>query len=207
MNAPSKELGERLAQSRPDIPEKISTALNPVILKLFSEKDFHQVKIKELADLSGISTATIYKYFSSKENLVVRTLEYHIIKIFKQLNIHIKGLESTREKCRKAFWVVLDYYDRHPGLAIIYFITLPLKTCMENEVWMNPPGHEILHQIIALGQERGELDPQLSEMQMMSQFFMHLGRTVQVWYFHGMNRDLVDSIDHFFPVFWKTISI
>lgn len=196
----------KMPKATTDIPGKIQSAIYPVVLKLFSENDFHQVKIKDISDLSGISTATIYKYFSSKESLVVKVLEDNLLEIRDQSLIHVEGLESTREKWRKLFWVALNHYDSRKGLAVLYFITVPTKTWMQNELWIHPPGWEALFEVIAVGKTRGEIDKSVSANQILGQFYMNLERAVQIWFIKGMKWKLVESIDRFFPVFWKAIS-
>jgi len=197
---------QKYGSNKIDIPEKIKASVYPVALVCFSENDFHQVKIKEISDLSGVSTATLYKYFNSKEDLIVRMLEDNLQEISKQAYIHVQGLESTREKWRKLFWVTLNHYDNHPGLAVLYFITVPTKTWIENILWANPPGSEVMSQIIATGKACGEIDKSISDNQIMGQFYLNLERAVQVWFIKGKKWKLVDAIDRFFPIFWKTIS-
>lgn len=188
------------------VPEKIKNRLYPVVLDRFSKHDFHQVNLKEVSESSGVSTATIYKYFDSKENLVFAVLEEHMEFMVNQMKIHIQGIESTREKWRKLFWVILNHYDTTPGLAVTFFITVPTKTWMEEPDWPRFDIQEISRPIISEGKEKGDLDLSLRESQILAQFFMHLRRAVQVWYYHRMQWNLADSIDRFFPVFWKTVS-
>ena len=51
---------------KPVMPEKLKERLYPVVLRQFSGKDFHAVNIRDISKESGISTGTIYKYFSSR---------------------------------------------------------------------------------------------------------------------------------------------
>lgn len=194
------------ASGKKVVSEKVKKRLYPAVLDFFSKSDFHQVKLKEISENSGVSTATIYKYFDSKEDLLFSVLEEHMEFMVNQMKIHIQGIESTREKWRKLFWVIMHHYDTTPGLAITFFVTVPTKTWMEEPNWPRPDIQEIFRPIITEGKRKGDIDASLAETQILGQFFMHLGRAVQTWYYHRMQWNLVDSIDRFFPVFWKTVS-
>ncbi|MCP4720964.1 MAG: helix-turn-helix transcriptional regulator, partial [Desulfobacteraceae bacterium] len=89
----------------PVMPEKLKARLFPVVLDLFSNHDFHGVNIREISRQSGISSGTIYKYFSSKEQLIFAILEEKISQIGQTTERHIAGMDSIKEIFRKVFWV------------------------------------------------------------------------------------------------------
>ena len=45
---------------------------------LFSEKDFHDVKMEEIAKKAGVGKGTIYTYFKSKEDLLFQCLTHNV---------------------------------------------------------------------------------------------------------------------------------
>ncbi len=188
------------------VPEKIKQRLYPVVLDFFAENDFHQVNIRGISKASGISISTIYKYFRSKEELILEILEEQIDGIKQLAIMHDQGLESSRERFHKAFWVMMDYYDRNPSLAISYFITVPSRTWMMRESYARYDAHELISTITNSGRQRGEIDAALSNAQITGLFFMYLQREITIWYYRGRQWQLVDSLDHFFPVFWKTVA-
>ena len=197
---------EKETSSRPPVPEKLKNRLYPVVLDFFAQNDFHQVNIRKISRASGLSTGTIYKYFRSKEELILDILEEKIEELKTLTHTHLQGLESTREKFRKAFWVLMDYYDRHPGLAITFFITVPTRTWMQRESYARYDVHEIVSRIADAGRQRGDIDPGLDDARITSLFFMHCHREVTIWYYRGMQWKLVEAIDGFFPLFWKTVA-
>ena len=118
-------------QTGKDIPAKIKERLYPVVLDLFSERDFHQTNLRDISRISGISTGTIYKYFPSKEALLFSILDENITALGALIRDQIRGMEDTKEIFRRIFWVTMDFYDRHPGVAVTSFITVPMRTWMK----------------------------------------------------------------------------
>lgn len=187
-------------------PVKVKNKLFPTVVDFFSENDFHRVNMKKLSEISGVSTATIYKYFNSKEDLIFAILEENIMEISEKQKTHVQGLESTREKFRKLFWVIMDHYEKNPGLPILFFITIPTGTWMGRESWSLPAINDLMKAVIKKGRDRGEIDPDISDSHIIGLFFMYCSHEVQIWYYRKRKWNLVDAIDRFFPIFWKTIS-
>ena len=100
------------------------------VIKLFSNGDFHQVSMRDFAREAGLSLGTIYKYFESKEVLLFTFLEIWLGDLTDRIIDHLQGMEDAEEKIRKIVWIQLEYYERHPGIAKIVFITVPLQTWM-----------------------------------------------------------------------------
>jgi len=189
------------------LSEKQKKRLFPVVLDLFSKKDFHQVNMREISKISGMSTTTLYKYFSSKEDLFFSVFDEKLSEIATIAIVHIQGIESTKEIFRKIFWVTMDYYDQNPGVAVTTFITVPMRTWMqERSSYIREDVKQIITKAVVHGQNRGELDPSLKVGQCIDLYYMYCYRQIHKWYFHGMKWKLVDSIPRFFDLLWKTIS-
>src|SRR5690606_234241 len=74
-NTPSafrEEVGTLAARwsKRDDVPMDIRQRLYPAVFEAFSTDDYSNVGIRDLSRISGLSSATIYKYFESKESLL-----------------------------------------------------------------------------------------------------------------------------------------
>ena len=192
------------------LSEKQKERLFPVVLDLFSKKDFHQVNMREISKISGMSTTTLYRYFASKEDLLFTVLEEKISEIVVITNIHVQGIESTKEIFRKIFWVTMDYYDQNPGVAVAAFITVPMRAWIKERssyTYIKDDVKKVISDAVAHGHKRDKLDPLLDIRQYIDLYYMYCYRQIHLWYFHGMKWKLVESIPKFFDVFWKTISM
>ncbi len=189
-----------------EIPEKQKKRLYPVVLDLFSKKDFHLVNIREISKVSGLSTTTIYRYFPSKEKLFFTILDEKISEIAVVAKEHIKGIESTKEIFRKLFWVTMDYYDNNPGVAVSAFITVPMGTWMKEESYIRKDVNRILETVLKHGLEKNELDPSIKLESYMDLYYMNCYRQIHRWYYYGMKGKLTDSIPDFFEIVWKSVA-
>ena len=197
---------ENATRERLPLPPKLKERLYPAVLELSSREDFHQVNIREIYKKSGISPSTIYKYYSSKEDLLFTILDEKISEIARLVHLHIQGLESTKEIIRKIFWVTLDYYDRNPGVAVTAFITIPLRSWMREPSYIREDAYSVIIDVYNRGISNGEIDPAITISDCVDQYYMYCYRQIHMWYFHGMKWKLVDTIPRFYPIFWKTVS-
>ena len=72
------------------IPEKLKQRLYPSVLELFSDYDFHRVNVREISKRTGVSSGTIYKYFRSKEDLIITILDEYF-KLFWKIMMPVTG--------------------------------------------------------------------------------------------------------------------
>jgi len=180
--------------------------LYPVVLELFSTRDFHQVSVRDISKMSGISTTTIYRYFPSKEKLLFTILDEKLNELVGLVKVHIQGLESTREMFRKLFWVTLNHYDNTPGMAVANIVTAPTHAWMEEGSYRRKNAYELIEGIIEYGRDCNEIDPAITNEQIIDLYFMYCHRQILRWCYRRKNSKLVESIDQFFNVFWKTVS-
>ncbi len=184
---------------------KLQARLYPAVLELCSHNDFHQVNLRDISKISGVSSGTIYKYFSSKEDLVFSILNQEVDKLADIIKLHISGMEDIKEIMRKVFWCTMDFYDNNPGVAVTAFITVPMRNWMKEGRYMRPSETQVLSEVVNTAREQGEIDKQVTDRQIMDLYYMHCYRHIHQWYFYGMKNKLSDTLDNFFELFWKVL--
>ena len=187
------------------IPDKLKERLYPTVLALFSDNDVHRVNLREISNRTGISSGTIYKYFTSKEDLIFTILDEKITEIGASLKLHIAGLEEIKEVFRKVFWVTMDFYDKNPGVAITAFITVPMRSWMKEKSYKRGVEHAALREPLNKARQAGAIDPAVSNEQIADLYYMFCYRQIHKWYYFGMKQKLVDTIPDFFELFWKAV--
>ncbi len=187
-----------------EIPEKHKKRLYPAVLEIFSDQDFHQVDMRTISANSGVSIATIYKYFPSKEALLFAILTEYLEKLIALMDLHIQGLKSSKEIFRKLLWVTMDFYDRNPGVAITIIITVPTRTWMQQAAFRI--GNKHLDRAFETIQERGDIDSRIDARRFKDIYYMSCHRLIQTWYYFGMKWKLVEALDKDFELFWKLLA-
>ncbi len=197
---------DRPARAPAEIPRRLKDRLYPVVLDLFSKNDFYQVNLREISRESGLSTSTIYRYFSSKEELLFTILNEKLSEIRELVRVHIQGLDSTREILRKILWVTMDFYDRNPGVAITSFITVPMRTWMREESFIREDERRVLVDIVTAARKRRDIDLSLEVREIFDVYYMICYRAIYTWYYHGMRWKLVDTIPGYFDRIWRMLA-
>jgi AcrR family transcriptional regulator len=195
-----------MATEKPAMPQKLKERLYPVVLRQFSMKDFHAVNIRDISRESGISTGTIYKYFSSKEELLFSIVDEKLLDLATLLRMHLAGTEDVREMFRKLFWVTMNFFDENPDLAITAFITVPLKSFMANKSYKRKTEIDILNEIVEKAKKKGAVILDMENHYFADLYMMITVRHIQNWYVHGMKWKLADTINQFFDFFWKVVA-
>src|SRR5690606_3735587 len=187
-------------------PIEIEQRLLPVVEALLYENGYTGLNIREIAKTVGMGPATIYKYFSSKEGLVLRVLQDQDDLIAATLRPALRGADH-RAKWRSFYVNLLKYYDDHPVTAVIQNVSMPTGTWfLPEQRWPVVAVAGILRELIREGRASGDLDPDVTDNQIMATHYMHLVREVRLWSSRDMRWRLANRIDKFFPIVWKTIS-
>lgn len=191
---------------KPVMPEKLKERLYPVVLRQFSMKDFHAVNIRDISKESGISSGTIYKYFSSKEDLLFSIIDEKLHDLASLLRMHLAGTEDIREMFRKMFWVTMNFFDNNPELAITAYITVPLKSFMANKTYRRDTEIDIWNGIIEKAKKKGAVISDIENHYFVDLYVMIVTRHIQNWYVYGMKWKLAENIGNFFNFFWKVVA-
>jgi TetR/AcrR family fatty acid metabolism transcriptional regulator len=168
-----------------------------VSLKFFAQKGFQDTTISEISKAAGVSEATVYEYFKSKEELLFAIPEEiteetanEVLKIFP----YLRGAES---KIRAAVQGYMTLYETNPLYSAL--VMLQLKT---NRNFLKTKAYEkirsISHVFIDFIQEgindgtfKKDVDPYLVRS-------MILGTIEHLcirWHLLGTPSNLVDQVD------------
>ncbi|OED50981.1 transcriptional regulator [Endozoicomonas sp. (ex Bugula neritina AB1)] len=116
-------------QSKRDL--LVSTAL-----QLFYEKGINSVGINEVLKVSGIAKKTLYNYFSSKDDLVLATLEARDELFMQWLEKELASATTDEDVIRSLFGALdrwfKDEVDELPPFRGCYFINSSLESSVSN---------------------------------------------------------------------------
>ncbi len=84
-------------------------------IQLFEERGFAQVSVAEIAAAADVSKVTVFNYFRTKEDLVMRPLEWHTDEPARVVRERADG-QSAVTALRTQFLEALDQFDPATGL-------------------------------------------------------------------------------------------
>lgn len=117
--SPTPRVRNRLS---PD--ERIATIML-VTRQMLSEKGYEKIVTSEVADRCGISEATIYKYFTSKRDLLVRVAEQWFEEIL-AIDQPITTNRGIHDRLRDLVWESLAVVRKEPTLT--RFVLMELRS-------------------------------------------------------------------------------
>ncbi|CAN2045464.1 TetR/AcrR family transcriptional regulator, fatty acid metabolism regulator protein [Candidatus Magnetomoraceae bacterium gMMP-1] len=185
---------------------EIHKRLESAVMEIFSNSDFHKANIRAVARKAGISFSTIYNYYGSKEGLLFAFVDEWLGKLTDRIIDHLKGIENLKEKLRKVFWIQLDYYEQNPGLGRILFMTLPMKTWMDDRTFQQKKMTNMFLDVLKQGQKKGILNSNVRAGVLLD--FMHgfVQRSFFMWISRGQKESLSEQANILFEMIWQAIS-
>ncbi len=191
-----------LAGMRGDTLNRIEKA----VLDLFSDKDFHEVSLIDVARKANVSLQTIYKYFGSKEVLVYAVLDVTLGRLAERMIDHLQGIDDARERLRKTCWVTLDYMDKHPAVMLLLFTAVPVSRHRNISIYESPELMGAFLGVFKDGQARGVLNNRVSSKILLDIFMGMIGRIVLMHIVRGEKRPLIEQFDDLFNILWRAMS-
>ncbi|GBC62460.1 TetR/AcrR family transcriptional regulator [Desulfonema ishimotonii] len=186
----------------PDIHKRLEAA----VLEVFSQSDFHKASIRDVAKIAGVSFSTIYNHYGSKEGLLLAFVNIWLGKLTDRIIDHLQGIEDLKEKLRKVFWVQLDYYERYPGLGRILFMTLPMKTWMDDETFQQRKMIGLFLEVLRQGQEAGILNSNVRAGTLLDFISGFVQRTFTMWIVREEQESLTQQANLLFEMVWRALS-
>ena len=192
-----------LATMRTDTLQRIENA----VLSLFSQRDFHEVSLIDVARTAHVSLQTIYKYFGSKEVLVYAMLDVTLGRLADRMLDHLQGIDNVRERLRKTCWVTLDYMDKHPAVILLLFTAVPVSRHNQIGIYESPELMGAFRGVLKDGQARGVLNNTVSSKVLLDVFMGIIGRVILMHIVRGERRPLIEQFDEFFHIVWRAMSV
>jgi TetR/AcrR family fatty acid metabolism transcriptional regulator len=173
------------------------TSIIDSALKVFGEKGYYNATISEIARAAGVSEATIYEYFGSKEDLLFAIpgeITNQAVEFLESMNAYIKGAEN---KIRAIVHSYYKLYKENPDYSSL--VLLDLK---HNRKFMEAEGYKAVKRsagfilaAIEEGMESGEFRADIDPYLVRSMLLGTIEHVFFRWHLLGRKEDLADFID------------
>jgi AcrR family transcriptional regulator len=182
------------------------TRIEKAVLDLFSDKDFHEVSLLDVAKKANVSLQTIYKYFGSKEVLVYAMLDVMLGRLAERMIDHLQGIDDARERLRKTCWVTLDYMDKHPAVMLLLFTAVPVSRHKNISIYESPELMGAFLGVFKDGQARGVFNNRVSSKILLDVFMGMIGRIVLMHIVRREKRSLIDQFDELYQILSRAMA-
>jgi AcrR family transcriptional regulator len=176
-------------------------------LKIFGEKGFENTTISEISKTAKISDATIYEYFSSKEEILFSIAHKYTLKEFERMKQIAPYVHGAPARIRMIIQAYLEFYEQNKEYTSVALLTLK-----SNRNFIQSEAYQIVREvsgtIVAIYKEgieegvfREDMDPYLVRNMVLG-FIEHL--TVQ-WLLVGRPEKISEYRDTIFEMVMRTV--
>lgn len=187
-------------------PDDVRERLHAAVFDVLAEKRWDEVNIRMIATRSGVSSATIYKYYASKEGLVLEVVKEQVADMTRFVQERIALATNYRDKWYRMFRALMEFNDRHPQFAMVTTVYIPTTTWFSETSMPTQLVHEIYKPLVREGRRLGAIDPKVSNANILRLIYMYMAHEILLWYTRGREWEMAPRVDGFFFIFWKAIA-
>jgi TetR/AcrR family fatty acid metabolism transcriptional regulator len=132
---------------------------------VFARKGFSEATISDVARQAGVSDATIYEYFASKEELLF-TIPGETTRMGTELlEFNLRYIRGAGNKMRGLIYHYLAFYQEHPDYAAVSMLILKQnRKFLETEAYRHVrEGYGLFLRVIEEGVQSGEFRADLDK--------------------------------------------
>ena len=165
--------------------------------KVFSKKGFHEATISEIAREAGLSDATIYEYFSTKEELLFSIPRETTRAGMERMQGYLKFIRGAGNKIRAIIYHYLWFYQNEPDYASVVMLVLKQnRKFLETEVYqIIREGFRGILEVIEEGIDSGEFRPDTDPYLVRQVILGTMEHIVIRWLLLGKPKDLTQYAD------------
>ena len=175
-------------------------------LDLFAERPFHEVRLDEIARAARASLQTIYRHYGDKQALLDACVLHWANALAARMTDHLAGIETYKDRLRKVFWVVLDFFEQHPKVARMILGSVYPGAMRYDVTDQQRRLTNLFLEVLAEGRERGILNDQVSEAILLDYFYGVLARLIQMQSLRQQEPPLTDQVNVLFDMLWRAIA-
>jgi len=151
-------------------------------LRLFAHQGYSATAVREVAEAAGVTKPTLYYHFGSKEGVFHALIDRHLTGLGALVQQAIAGQGTVRERMAAFLSAyILGALAHRDALRFMMTCSLPggdddALECdvMVRQMQYVAPLSKVIHQGVASGELRAELDPHISVIALVGAANLHL---------------------------------
>lgn len=208
LGRPSNTMGDLtlLAQIRPATLDKIEKSVITLYASGESEVAADSVTMQSIAKHANVSLQTLYKYFGDKNTLIYVILDRVLSRLAARMIDHLSGIDSVKDRLRKTLWVMFDFVDHNPDAVLFFSTAIPVSHYQHIAIYENKDLMEAFLQVLSDGQQRGELNQNVSLKTLLDVFMGFITRLGLMHVLRHAAKPKTADFDPLFDILWQAIS-
>jgi TetR/AcrR family fatty acid metabolism transcriptional regulator len=190
--------------ARPKTEDKRKRILQAAV-KVFARKGYFAARVSEIARKAGVADGTIYLYFKSKEDILVRLFDEVMAEQAEAVGKAVSALPTAPERLRAIAERHLRALGGNRDLAVVFQVELRQSTQFMERFTASWLGDylALITQVIEQGQREGVLRADLNKKVATKAFFGALDEMVTSWIIGGKGYDLAQLADPVVDLFLR----
>ncbi len=141
--------------------ERNNGRLMQVALDLFQVHGIRKTSMNDVAQAAGLSPATVYNHFGSKEDLVYATIKHFLSRAGAEFRTIVDGPLRFPEKLEQVLLFKQDIFGHYHGELLQAMVSNPKIQQYIDEVYMVEIG-QVINDFYEQGKRQGYIDKELS---------------------------------------------
>tara|TARA_B110000211_G_scaffold219902_1_gene266056 strand:+ start:9311 stop:9943 length:633 start_codon:yes stop_codon:yes gene_type:complete len=200
--AKSKASVKASVKVRPLVKQRIEEAA----MKLIAERDSSTLTFNDVTKVAHCSLQTLYNYYGSIENLWIACGDRVLSALSDRLIDHLQGLDDPKEKCRKAFWLMLDFFERQERSVELFMSIVHFQAWMQDESFHQRKISHVMLNLIEEGQVSGELTNEVDKVAILDIVYGVVFRFAQVQQIRRTKVSNAARANVLFEMVWRAIA-
>jgi AcrR family transcriptional regulator len=176
-------------------------------LQLFAERGFPSVTVEDITEAADVGKGTFFNYFETKDHVLCVMGEIQLGKVKEAIANVGQGRHAIRTVLHRLMLRLSEEPGRSPSLARAFLSSFLASESVRTIIARHMlEGRGMIAELVAAGQERGEIQPQLKKETVAIQLLQTCMGTVLFWSLDGAS-DLKSRIEDSFRHFWRAIAI
>ncbi|MGP8271002.1 MAG: TetR/AcrR family transcriptional regulator [Terracidiphilus sp.] len=175
-------------------------------LQLIAERGFTNVTVEDITESADVGKGTFFNYFATKDHVLGVMAEIQLGKVREAASLAGEGKQKIQSVLHRLVMLLAEEPGHSPALARAMISSFLASEGVRGIIDRNMrEGRKAIAEIVAAGQERGEIDGKLKKNKIAIQLQQMLMGTVLLWSLHGkpeLRAWLEDSFQHF----WSAIA-
>ncbi|HYA03668.1 MAG TPA: TetR/AcrR family transcriptional regulator [Syntrophobacteria bacterium] len=165
-------------------------------VRAFARDGYHQARMADVAREAGVAAGTIYLYFESKDELLIRIFEEKVQAFIEDFRGRVNQEQGAAAKLRKLVELHLYEMQKHQDLAAVFQLDLrQSRRFMSAYPQVDLKNYfDLIGEIIEEGQQHAVFRQDLYVGAVKKALFGALDATVTSWLLAGKSYDLTQMV-------------